>query len=148
MHGRTIEARIVPYDVPAVVRDKGGPAYREVWRQGSFAEQATAGGAATWLNFEHQQGVGGVVGHAAELSDERDGLYGAFEVHRNPDGDKCLALVKDGLLRGISLEAFPLESATRGGVTERLKARLDACALCRRPAYKDAQVLAVRDRVR
>lgn len=145
MHGRTIEARVVPYDVPTLVRDKGGPAYTEVWRSGSFAEQAAAtDGVATWLNFEHQRGVGGVIGNATELRDERDGLYGVFDVHRNPDGDKALSLVKDGLLRGISLEAFPIESATRHGIVERLRARLDAAALCRRPAYKTAQVLAVR----
>jgi hypothetical protein len=66
-------------------------------------------------------------------------------MHENTDGDKALMLIREGLLAGLSLEAVAMRSVKRGGLVERVKARLDAVALTRRPAYKDARVLAVRN---
>ena len=68
-----------------------------------------------------------------------------FELHESEDGRKALHLVRAGLLTGLSLEAIAQRSIRRGEVVERVKARLDAVALTRRPAYKDARVLAVRE---
>jgi hypothetical protein len=57
-------------------------------------------------------------------------------------------LVRERVLAGIRLEAVPLKTIRRGSIVERAKARLMACALCRHPAFKQAQVLAVRDHAR
>ena len=84
------------------------------------------------------------MGHGVTLRDTPDGLHGTFRVHENTDGDKALLLIREGLLTGLSLEAVAMRSVRRGGLVERIKARLDAVALTRRPAYKDARVLAVR----
>jgi HK97 family phage prohead protease len=92
------------------------------------------------------QGLSGIVGNALQLREERDGLYGAFKLHKTSDGDKALHLVKEGLLSGLSLEATALHSACSEGRVQRLKARLSAVALCRSPAFQDARVLAVRGR--
>jgi HK97 family phage prohead protease len=143
--GRTLEALVVPYDVPTVLSDNGGPRYEETWRYGAFEEQIrAANGPKVFVNVEHEQGIRGVVGHGIELREEQSGLHGVFELHESDDGRKALHLVRAGLLTGLSLEAIALRSIRRGGAVERVKARLDAVALTRRPAYKDARVLAVR----
>ncbi len=146
--GRTIEATIVPYNTPAVVADPPDfKAYREEWLPGAFEKQTTAvDRVKVWLNFEHNQGLAGVIGHGVTLEERGTSLHGVFRVHNNSDGDKALELVREGLLTGMSLEAIALRSrTTAAGVTQRLRAHLDGVALCRFPAYKDAQVLAVRE---
>ncbi len=146
--GRTIDARIVPYGVTAEVSD-GGPRYREEWVAGCFDDQVTHAGRGdrlkVLLNFEHRAGIGDVVGQAVEIRSEPDGLHGSFDVLETQDGDKALALVRAGILDGVSLEAYPRKSV-RGadGVVRRFAAHLRNVALCRDPAFADAQVLAVR----
>jgi HK97 family phage prohead protease len=149
-NGRTIEARIVPYNTPTRVIDlpkNGGTGepYEETWLPGAF-EQQLRGQPKVWLNFEHEKGLQGIVGHALELRDERDGLHGAFRVHDNSDGNKALHLIRENVLTGVSLEAHALHSVRRNGVVERVKAHLDKVALCRSAAYAAAQVLAIRER--
>jgi HK97 family phage prohead protease len=142
--GRTIEALVVPWDRPARVADAPRyEPYQEAWVRGAFEEQLGKHGKVL-VNVEHEAGIRGVVGHGVELRDEREGLHGTFKLHKNSDGDKALELVREGLLDGISLEARALRSVTEGGVVKRVKARLEAVALCRRPAFADARVLAVR----
>jgi phage head maturation protease len=100
--GRTIEARIVPYNVEAIVVDLppagDGIPYPEVFVPGAFERQLRAADRVkVWLNFEHEVGLRGIVGHGTELHDGEDGLYGTFRVHENADGDKALSMVRDGL---------------------------------------------------
>jgi hypothetical protein len=60
--GRTIEALVVPYNVPTVVSDNGGPRYEKTWRYGAFEEQfRAADGPKVFVNVEHEQGIRGVV---------------------------------------------------------------------------------------
>jgi HK97 family phage prohead protease len=98
-----------------------------------------------WLNFEHEQGIRGIVGHGVELEDRGDGLHGSFRVHENADGDKALQLVREGLLGGLSLEFVAMRSRTVDGIVQRLRAHIDKVSLVRFPAYEGAQVLAVRE---
>ena len=144
--GRTVDARIVPYSTPAHVSD-GGPVYREEWAEGAFDDQLVAGHRLrVFLNFEHEQGIGGVVGRGVELRSQPDGLHGSFEILHGQDGDKALDLVRQGDLGGVSLEAYAKKSIrTAEGVVRRVKAHLRNVALCRDPAFKDAIVLAVRE---
>jgi HK97 family phage prohead protease len=145
--GRTLEAIVVPYNVPTILSDNGGPRYEETWRYGAFDEQIRApGGPKVLVNVEHEQGIRGVVGHGIQLCEKQSGLHGVFELHESEDGRKALHLVRAGLLTGLSLEAIAQRSIRSGEAVERVKARLDAVALTRHPAYKDARVLAVRER--
>lgn len=152
--GRTIEARIVPYNTDMRVVDlpeNGGTGvpYVERWLPGVFDRQANAANRVeVLLNFEHQRGISNVVGHGTALREAPDALYGTFRVHPGPDGDKALHLVNEGILTGLSVEAVPRKSnRTAEGIVERIKATLDNVALCRggRAAYPQAQVLAVRE---
>lgn len=144
--GRTVDVRIVPYGVPADVSD-GGPVYREEWADGAFDDQLVAGHRLrVLLNFEHEMGIGGIIGKGVSLRSQPDGLHGSFEILHGQDGDKALDLVRDGILGGVSLEAYAKKSIrTAAGVVRRVKAHLRNVALCRDPAFKDAAVLAVRE---
>jgi HK97 family phage prohead protease len=143
--GRTVDVRIVPYGVKAMVSDGGAP-YYETWLPGVFEKQMNAANRVkVLLNFEHEQGLRGVVGHGVSLEDHPEGPQGTFRVHANADGDKALELINEGLLTGISLEAIPLKSRRVGDVVERIRAHLDKVAFCRFPAFEQAQVLAVRE---
>ncbi len=150
--GRTIEARIVPYNTPTQVVDSpqnGGTGipYVERWVPGAFEKQAKAADKVL-LNFEHEKGLRGVVGHGVALREAPDALYGEFRVHPGPDGDKALHMVNEGILSGLSIEALPVKTTrSKEGFVDRIKARLDNVALVRRGAYAEAQVLAVREAV-
>lgn len=147
--GRTIDARIVPYNVPATVVDLppagDGMPYQEEFAPGAFERQLRAADRVkVWLNFEHEIGLRGIVGHGTALHDEEDGLYGTFRVHENADGDKALAMVRDGLTPSLSLEFLALRTRIVDGVARRLRVHLDRVSLVRSGAYAGAEVLAVR----
>lgn len=152
--GRTIEARVVPYNQPTPVVDLpkyggNGVPYIERWMPGAFEKQTRAANRVeVFLNFEHEDGLRGIVGHGKKLADQPDALYGTFRIHPGADGDKALHMVNEGVLTGLSIEAIPLVSKqSEDGVVNRMKARLDKVALCRpaRSAYAGAEVLAVRE---
>jgi HK97 family phage prohead protease len=125
------------------------PAYREQFAPGSFDRQLEAPHRveAVLLNFEHDQNIRGIVGHAVGLESRADGLHGEFRALRDADGDKALQLVNEGLLRGLSLEFAAIKSRVIDGVVTRLHVKVDKVSLCRNPAYKNAAVLAVREQL-
>ncbi len=148
--GRTVDCRIVPYG-ERIEHDDGlgglpvGIAYSEEWTAGCFEGQERAAHRVL-ANVEHEQGIGGVVGHGLALRDAPDGLYGSFKLHDTPDGDKALLMVKEGVLDTVSLEAQPLKSErSSDGVVRRVRAHLRAVAFTRFGAFAGAQVLAVRE---
>ncbi len=144
--GRTIDVRVVPYGVPAMVSD-GGPVYREEWAHGCFDDQMQAANRLL-ANVEHELGIGGIVARGVTYSSDHVGFNATVRMLSGQDADKTLELVNDGVFGGISLEAFPKKSVrTAEGVVRRVKAHLDKIAFCRRPAFEDAVVLAVRHEV-
>lgn len=151
--GRTIDVRIVPYGEQIQHNDglggvpKGVP-YTEEWVAGAFAHQVRARGREreVLVNFEHQEGIAGVIGHGLALRETSDGFYGSFKLHETADGDKALMLVREDVLRTVSLEAKPLKSIRNAaGVVQRVKGHLFNIALTRFGAYEGAKVLAVRE---
>jgi HK97 family phage prohead protease len=145
--GRTLDLRVVPWNTKARVTDNGRDFYEEVWLPGCFERQEGAPNRVDVLmNFEHERGIGGVIGRGTELRNEADGQHGTFRMLQAADADKALELVNEGILTGVSLEAEPIESVNEDGVIKRVKARLVNIALCRSPAFQDAQVLAVREK--
>lgn len=146
--GRTLDGRLVPYNTVADVADPPSFApYREMFMPGAFERQLqTPGRDKVLLNFEHEQGIRGTLGRAIELRDQQDGLHGSFTIRAGDDGDYALELVREGVLTGLSIE-FSSKFKTVDGVRQRHQAHLDKVALCRFPAYEDAQVFAVRNRV-
>jgi HK97 family phage prohead protease len=146
--GRTLYTRIVPYNKPMEVADPPFfEKYLESWEPGVFDKQLKAANRVdVLLNFEHEKGIGGVVGRGVELRSQQDGLHGTFRLLNGGDGDKARELVHEKVLGGMSLEAIVIKSdRSRGdGITHRTEARLKNVALCRNPAFPGAEVLAVR----
>lgn len=147
--GRTVMLRVAPFGDVAVSADglggsPKGVRYEERLAPGLYDHQLRAANR-IFLNFEHQPGLQGVVGHGVELRRESDGYHGAFRVHETPDGDKALMLVKEGVLAGASVESFWLKSEGLGtGRVLRTRGQLDAVALCRQGAYPSAGVTGLR----
>ena len=143
--GRTIEARLVPYNETATVSDGLEP-YEERFIPGAFkAQMRAAHRIKAFLNFRHRQSLQDVIGHATKIFDQPDGLYGELRVLEGPDGDKALALMSAGVLDRLSIEFEPKKTRVVGGVVERVTARLLGVALVPQGAYANAQVLAVRE---
>ena len=144
--GRTLDVRIIPYNSVSRVSDRPGEFYDEEWLPGAFDRQLAAPNRVDVLaNFEHQQGISGVIARGTELRDSDEALEGTFRMLTHSDADKALELVNEGVLTGVSIEAVPLKSERVDGVVKRVKARLVNIALCRSPAFSGAEVLAVRE---
>lgn len=149
--GRTLYARIVPYNTPTVVSDAPHHVeYMEAFRADAFDAQLKAAGTPgerpVFLNFEHEPGLRGIIGRAVQLVSRSDGLYGEFRILDGTDGDKALTLIRDKVLSGMSLEANASRSEMKDGIVWRTAARIKNAALTRTgiQAYKSAMVLAVR----
>ena len=144
--GRTIDVRIVPYGEPAIVDDGRGP-YKEEFVDGAFDAQLNAA-RHVYLNFQHERGIRSIVGKGVSLHSMPDALYGTFRALEDEDGDKALTLVREEVLSSVSIEFKAKKGGsirTAEGVVRRVKAHLDAVALCRVGAYGGAKVLAVRE---
>lgn len=147
--GRTLEMRVVPFDE---IGDAADPPdftpYREQFMPGAFSGQERAANRIL-LNFEHIQGLQGVIGHGVELREAADGYYGTFRIHDTPDGDKALTLLKERVIEHGSIEFLPLRTVrTRNGIKQRVKAHLDKLSLTRRnPVYRKTAVLGLREEV-
>ncbi len=143
VEGRTLHALVVPYNTPTLVDDGHGP-YKEQFVKGAF-ERAVNVPNRVWVNFEHHPGFANVVGNGIQFEERSDGLYGDLAVDEGDEGDKALRFINKRVLTGMSVEFKPMsKDAPVDGVVTRRSVHLDAVALCRVGAYKDAQVLAVR----
>lgn len=145
--GRTLYTRIVPYNTPVEVADPPFfEPYVESWSPGVFDKQLRAANRVdVLLNFEHEKGIAGIVGRGVELRSQSDGLHGTFRLLTGTDGEKARELVHERVLTGMSLEALVIKSERQSdGVVARTEARLRNVAICRKPAFPGAEVLAVR----
>jgi HK97 family phage prohead protease len=148
--GRTVDVRIVPWGERIQHNDglggvPRGTMYVEEVMPGAFDHQLNAANRVV-ANYEHEQGIAGVVGRGMALRSEPDGFHGTFRMLKTANGDAALELVREGVLDGVSFEAkFKRSVRSAEGVVQRFKADLFAVAFTRFGAYKGAKVLAVRE---
>jgi HK97 family phage prohead protease len=149
-NGRTMIGRAVPYGQTADIG--GGKTERFV--MGAFSRQIASGQLqAVKLHTSHTQRQSGElpIGKTLSLTEQQDGLHGAWELHDTPRGLEALHLMKIGEVTGLSIgfKALP-DGTTLGadGAMIRSVAHLDHIALTTSPAYSGAQVMAVRDQSR
>lgn len=154
--GRTLVVRCVPYGVVQLVRDRrpdGGltEPYREGWEPGAFRHVAKAAHRVPLVVGDHQKRSDPFadVGRAVRFEERRDGLVGEFVLDESPFGAHALAKVTSGQWRNVSIGAEPLRhrdvgNIHRDGTRWRTLAHLDHVLLTERPAFADAEVLAVR----
>ena len=148
--GRTVDVRVVPFGEKIKHNDglgglPRGEWYEEEWMPGVFDHQVDAAHRLL-ANFEHEPGLGNVVGKGIALrSEPGDGYHATFRILDGSDGDKLLQLIPD-VVDMVSLEARPMKSVRSAtGVVQRVKAHLAGIAFTRFGAYQGAKVLAVRE---
>ena len=159
--GRTVDLRIVPYGERVEANDglgglPRGVVYTEEFAPGVFDHEIKAANRVL-LDFEHSgrardgramrvsENLADVVGRGLSLVSKQDGFHGAFRILETPAGDTALALLREGVLGGASVECRFLKSIRgRDGVVRRVKAKLERVALCREPGYPGSVVLGLR----
>lgn len=92
--GRTIEGIAVPYGV----RSRITADLTEVFARGAFNHQLAAVNRVK-LRRQHAE----LIGVALELRDDAAGLWGRWSVAETEEGDKTLALVRNGALTDLSI---------------------------------------------
>jgi HK97 family phage prohead protease len=148
--GRNVDVCIVPYGERIVHNDglgfvPKGVDYVEEIMPGCFDHQVKAAHRVV-ANFEHEQGIAGVIARGTALRSAADGFHGTFRMLNNASGDAALELINEGVLDSVSFEArFRKNVRSVEGVVQRIKADLLAVAFTRFGAYSGAKVLAVRE---
>lgn len=134
--GRTLDIRLVPWDVVAETPDG-----REMFRRGAFEgiEPGT-------VSLESQRHGGELVGRAVSLEERDDGGWMSARVSKTRAGDDLLELIRDGVCRAASIEFAPIgQRRRRDGVTERTRVDLRRVAVLERGSYPGAGVMAIRE---
>lgn len=151
---RQIDMRIMPWGM--TINSNGGT---ESFARGAFA--GTDPKSVVLVGPEHERkfalGHDGSptlarhpVGKGLSLEERDDGAYMTFKVANTQSGDEILALVADGIANHASIEFVELPGGTlvenRKGRRHRTqqRVRLEAVSTTYRPAYEQAEVLAVR----
>lgn len=135
-HERVITGLAVPWETAT---DVGG--YREQFARGSVAEQA--GGAILYSQHDHVSG-GLPIGRIEAVRDEDDGLHIEARISKTAKGDEVYTLLRDGVLRSLSVGFTPIEDEVRDGVVTRTQVLLREVSVVARPAYVGAEITAVR----
>jgi uncharacterized protein len=139
--GRTLVGVAIPWGSEAQISE-GRQRYVEVFARGAFGDAGTHPLTATHPRDGAELPIGVSVG----LSDQADGLHGAWHVSDTDLGNEVLTLVRDGVPLGLSVGFVEGTSRWNRDRTrvERLTASLDHVAVVRSPAYPSARVEAVR----
>jgi len=143
--GRTLIGRAVPYGPTAPI-----PGGTERFILGAFSRQIAGGPDALQrvklFGSHHDRLTGRAgVGKTVSLSEQTDGLHGAWQMYDTGPGNDALHLVSTGEVRGLSVGFKPLSSRRApDGTMERVSAHLDHVTLTNEPAYADAAIVAVR----
>jgi HK97 family phage major capsid protein len=132
--GRTVELRLVPWDV---VTDT--PQGRE-----SFARGAFDGVDPTRVTIEAQRHGGPLVGRGLALDQRSDAAYLTARIAPVPAGDELVTLVREGVLRDVSVAFIPQKTRKARGALVRQAVDLRRVAILERGAYPGAEVVAVR----
>lgn len=138
--GRTVEIRLVPWDRPQQVRDRGRRTpYEESFARGGLTGDPAAGPGII-VEREHD---GETVGVIDTLEDRPDGLYGTVKLTRGRAGADMLADIKDRIYRYVSVDFLDAPVPATARAVQRTAARLRRVAFTLDPAH-DAPIVSVR----
>lgn len=143
---RLIDLIAVPYDEEAEIVWRGEP-WREVFDRSAFNGIEDHAGRVL-VNREHVRGdtVGKVV---AFTTDHPAGLLAHVKIAKTPRGDDTLGLAEEGMISasvGYRVkQPSDVQFNRRTRVRRVMRAFMDHLSMVEDPAYRGAQVLAVRD---
>lgn len=142
---RTVELRADPegrrLSGVAVRYGDVAPGFEERFEPGAFGDVDRAD---VVLNVQHDRGrpLARTGGGGLSLEDAGDALRMAATLPVTREADDTLALVRAGVLRGLSVEFRPLQERSEGGVRIVERAALSGLAVVDRPAYPASTVAA------
>jgi len=144
--GRTVTGILAPYNEVARVDDGFGP-YLEMFEPGCFDRCLRGKPSYLRVQLEHN---GHWVGRGDVWRDGPDGLGADLRLDNTEAGREAAFKIRDGQTPGLSLAFIPGTSPTirRSGKEIVARRRIKAIhhvALCMVPAYRGAQVAAVRE---
>lgn len=132
--GRTVFGIAVPYNTPMRIDDT----LIEEFAPGAFNAQVRAANRVAYSR-EHVLLGGFQIGTLTVMEDRPEGLYVEMRAVRTPLGDETLELIREGILRDLSVAFWPskdvLVRSSQGDITRRVSARLDEVASVGRGAY-------------
>ena len=135
--GRTVTARLVPWDMPQPVADRSGrQQYVETFARGGLTVDLDR----VLVEREHD---GPVVGILTATEDRDDGLYGTIRMSRSQVGSDTLADVEERILRSVSVDFLDLPVSPGTQQVTRTAAQLRRVAFVMDAAL-DAPVVSVR----
>jgi hypothetical protein len=92
-------------------------------------------------NYEHERGIGNVVGHGISLRRSPRRLPRVVQDPQDLERRHRPRVAERRRVAGVSLEAVAKKSVrSAAGVVQRVKANLRGIAFCRHPAFAGAQV--------
>lgn len=141
--GRQVYGIAVPFNTPTEICDWEGE-YTEVIAPTAFTRSIRERGHRIKLLNQHGRGAIWPIGKAVELREEPDGLFCAFELAQNREGDAALEAINLGLADSFSVGFRPIRSKRAGRKVTRIEAALIEVSLVANPAYLDAAVQGVR----
>lgn len=147
--GRIVEGRCVPYGVETMVADAGTDPYREVFLPGAF-QRAVKAPTRVSFRFRHGDALADWIGRGLEFTEDDDGLTGSLRVTESAFGDHALALIDDGIIRGLSVGFLDLArrvQRTASGAIIRARCHLAEVSLVPESAYVGAEVTGRRESV-
>src|SRR4249920_2855601 len=130
--GRSVVLKLLTYNRDYTVSDDGVRAYTERWKQGAFRRSlAHNGGTGHALTYEHD--VPGrpralPVGGSKRLWEDGDALMMEGRISRTSQGDDLVELLRDEVVRGVSIDTLVFRSTPFVGGVERVEARLRSVA--------------------
>ena len=145
-----VRVKIAPYEHPVELTE----GLHEVFTRGAFAAAVGNPSRCKVTNQGHDRSV--IIGHAAELTDEADGIYGGLRIANTTHGRDVLELFRSGSLSELSVEFRPQKKYWQqvprpgGGLLWRHdRATLLGVSPVGAGAYgEEARVLAVREAAR
>jgi uncharacterized protein len=147
--GRTVYGRVVPFNEPVSFVDQydNNRVKQEMFLKGALARQTPPG---AWsrvaLSFQHDDGFTNTIGYGRQLQELDDGAYATFKLYE-ADASKAREMMTN-TYDGLSLEFEPkgLEETDRNNVILRKRVHVRRVGITNDPAYKSAEVLALRER--
>jgi len=144
-----VEGRIIPFGEPALVIENG-ERFTEVFDPGSltFMAQYVArrgNGSFVHLNLDHDESLGGRIGHMRSLEQREDGGWALFKLYeQRPD----LPLIREMLAEshaGLSVKFRDrVPPREENGTRHRVQVVVEHVAATPLPTYAGAQIVALR----
>lgn len=149
--GRSVLGRIVPFNEPAVVIDRG-ERFREQFLPGSLTRMCQViakRGNAGWvsLNLDHDEGFDARIGYARMIEQRDDGGWADFKLYRGPQLDKVRSMLEESHT-GLSVMFDDIAPPkVLDGIRSRVQVVISHVAATAFPVYRGAKITAMRDEV-